>query len=175
MSAALPMQARMARDEPSIEVRDNNEALSIGVRTMDRGRVQRTCVVCGREFMALASNVRAGNGKTCSRACQYKKNSGPGSPHFKHGLCETTAKRTAYKLAYRRRHPERDRARNAVRRAIENGDLEREPCVRCGATENIHAHHSDYAQPLKVTWLCGECHRLRHWKLRREEVSYEPW
>lgn len=50
----------------------------------------------------------------------------------------------------------------AVHRAIRRGALERGPCERCGATEDVHGHHTDYSRPLNVTWLCRKCHFLDH-------------
>lgn len=33
---------------------------------------------------------------------------------------------------------------------------------RVSGTTVIHAHHPDYAEPLKVVWLCHLCHRREH-------------
>jgi ribosomal protein S27AE len=49
----------------------------------------------------------------------------------------------------------------AVYKAIASGELKRQPCEVCGKT-NVHAHHDDYSQPLKVRWLCPLHHRQRH-------------
>ena len=55
-----------------------------------------------------------------------------------------------------------------VRMAVAKGKLIRpNRCERCDCkpvlTSNgrskIHAHHDDYAKPLKVKWLCASCHR----------------
>lgn len=35
-----------------------------------------------------------------------------------------------------------------------------ECCDRTGV--RIHGHHTDYARPLSVMWLCTDCHRLAH-------------
>lgn len=44
-------------------------------------------------------------------------------------------------------------------RARRNGELVNpNVCSKCGATENIEAHHEDYSKPLDVTWLCHNCH-----------------
>jgi len=50
---------------------------------------------------------------------------------------------------------------NAVSRAIRNGSLFRQPCVRCGEQKSL-AHHEDYDKPLEVVWLCQPCHKQRH-------------
>jgi ribosomal protein S27AE len=46
--------------------------------------------------------------------------------------------------------------------------LERQPCVRCGATKSL-AHHEDYDKPLDVMWLCQPCHKQRHKELLNEK------
>lgn len=50
---------------------------------------------------------------------------------------------------------------NAVARAVRNGELVRQPCVRCGDVKSL-AHHEDYDKPLDVVWLCQPCHKQRH-------------
>lgn len=54
------------------------------------------------------------------------------------------------------------KARNDAGYAIRSGQLVKEPCEVCGATD-VHAHHEDYSLPLAVRWLCpahhGEIHR----------------
>ena len=55
-------------------------------------------------------------------------------------------------------------ARCATRRAIASGLLVVTPCEACGAKDNLHAHHDDYRQPLRVHFLCFGCHMARHGK-----------
>ena len=62
---------------------------------------------------------------------------------------------------HRARHPERNAARQAVRCAVRSGRLVRGPCVYCGTTVKVQAHHDDYSKPLEVTWACFRCHRER--------------
>ena len=50
---------------------------------------------------------------------------------------------------------------------IRAGKLIPGPCARCGATENVEAHHHDYSKPLEVTWYCHTCHRRHHTRLIR--------
>ena len=57
------------------------------------------------------------------------------------------------------------KAHNAVARAIKKGDLEKQPCCRCGNEKSI-AHHEDYDKPLDVMWLCTPCHKQRHKELK---------
>ena len=62
----------------------------------------------------------------------------------------------------RRDHPDRYAAHRATTKAISRGALVRQPCEFCGATEDVHAHHEDYARPLDVHWLCRSCHGRLH-------------
>jgi ribosomal protein S27AE len=48
-----------------------------------------------------------------------------------------------------------------VRKALRDGELVRQPCVRCGNPQAL-AHHEDYSEPLVVVWLCYSCHQIRH-------------
>ena len=52
--------------------------------------------------------------------------------------------------------------RALVHRAVKSGDLERQPCLICGYSEFVEAHHEDYTSPLDVVWLCRFHHRGRH-------------
>lgn len=53
------------------------------------------------------------------------------------------------------------RAQSVALRAVNRGDLLREPCLFCD-TLPVHAHHHDYTKPLDVTWLCPRHHKLAH-------------
>jgi predicted Zn-ribbon and HTH transcriptional regulator len=64
------------------------------------------------------------------------------------------------------------RAHTAVYAAVERGQLQRQPCEECGATET-HAHHPDYRKPLEVRWLCGTHHRQLHGLELTERVRQE--
>ena len=59
---------------------------------------------------------------------------------------------------YMTKHPERITSNNVAERAINRGDLVRGPCIVCGGTYRVAAHHHDYRFPLDVTWLCNSCH-----------------
>lgn len=60
--------------------------------------------------------------------------------------------------------PIKVKARCAVSNAIKTGRLIRLPCVECGTTIDVQAHHSDYSKPLDVTWLCRRHHLALHGK-----------
>jgi ribosomal protein S27AE len=54
--------------------------------------------------------------------------------------------------------------RSATNKAVEKGVIKRKPCEVCGAIE-VEAHHEDYNDPCKVTWLCGKHHKIADAKL----------
>ena len=59
----------------------------------------------------------------------------------------------------------RKRSHCMVRRAVLNGTIERQPCIRCKNEKSV-AHHEDYDKPLDVMWLCQPCHAKRHKELK---------
>lgn len=69
--------------------------------------------------------------------------------------------------AWRAEDSRRAVAHSSVARAIRNGTLVRQPCVRCNETKSL-AHHEDYDHPLVVMWLCQPCHKQRHKELKTE-------
>lgn len=62
---------------------------------------------------------------------------------------------------WRRDNPEKYRAHLRVATAIRQGKLVKMPCKICGQLRT-DAHHADYRQPLKVTWLCRFHHIAAH-------------
>lgn len=67
-----------------------------------------------------------------------------------------------YQRTRRRVHSDKEKARQAIMWAVRRGWLKPQPCEVCGTTENIEAHHEDYAKPLEVRWLCFKHHREVH-------------
>ena len=67
--------------------------------------------------------------------------------------------------AWRAEDARRNVAHSLVAKAIRNGTLVRQPCVRCAEAKSL-AHHEDYDHPLTVMWLCQACHKQRHKELR---------
>jgi hypothetical protein len=54
-------------------------------------------------------------------------------------------------------------ARICVNAAVNCGAISRPPvCSKCGNPCKPQAHHSDYAKPLEVIWLCHACHLEVH-------------
>lgn len=72
------------------------------------------------------------------------------------------------------RAPEKKRARRIVSNALRDGRLVRQPCETCGTSEDVHAHHDDYAKPLDVRWLCRKHHMLLHRIYRAEPDAERP-
>lgn len=61
------------------------------------------------------------------------------------------------------------RAHIMVGNAIRDGILARPTaCSRCGGECTPNAHHENYYHPLEVTWLCDDCHGLRHREINEE-------
>ena len=82
---------------------------------------------------------------------------------------QTDAGREANKIRdqkYREKYPENEKAHWVVKNAIKLGKLKRQPCEVCGATENVHAHHGYYSNPLDIRWMCHKHHTEHHTKLR---------
>jgi hypothetical protein len=67
-------------------------------------------------------------------------------------------------MKYKRAYPEKNRARETLQRAVRRGLIARPTnCDMCGRQRKLDAHHEDYSQPLKVEWLCHQCHMGLHW------------
>lgn len=59
------------------------------------------------------------------------------------------------------RNPTKRHARSAVNLAIFMGKLQKQPCEVCGEIK-VHAHHTNYNDPLNIKWLCVEHHKQIH-------------
>ena len=66
---------------------------------------------------------------------------------------------------------ENKKAVNAVGHAVRCGKLIKRPCIVCGATENVQAHHWDYTKPLDVDWMCEYHHGLLHSLLKKYGIE----
>lgn len=67
-------------------------------------------------------------------------------------------------------------ARCMASRAIKQGQLVKShTCQVCNEMKhNIESHHIDYGQPLKVMWLCRECHGKAHRKNSKLNPNNNP-
>jgi hypothetical protein len=122
------------------------------------------CEICNKNFTPLASEVRRGKGKLCSRACCARKatwlrrpQEGDANPNWKGGINSREKGRR-----YRAKYPEKYTAHQLVTNAIRRGELSKEPCMVCETRLSVEAHHSDYQKPLDVIWLCKACHLETH-------------
>lgn len=65
-------------------------------------------------------------------------------------------------------YPAQARARRIVYFGVRWGFIKKpKHCSLCGkrcVTRALQAHHTDYAKPTLVTWLCALCHGLQHRK-----------
>src|SRR5688572_25625579 len=78
-------------------------------------------------------------------------------------------KNRGYWMARQRESPlehKKQLARHTLNRAVRKGIAKKLPCEkkRCG-NENSQGHHTDYNEPLTVTWLCKPHHMELHRKL----------
>jgi hypothetical protein len=46
--------------------------------------------------------------------------------------------------------------------AIERYGFKKQPCLVCGVSKRVHAHHKDYSKPLDVDWYCPKHHKEIH-------------
>jgi hypothetical protein len=69
--------------------------------------------------------------------------------------------------AWRAEDVRRALAHSKVARAIRSGQLDRQPCIRCGEKKSV-AHHEDYDKPFEIMWLCQPCHKQRHKELKKD-------
>jgi len=59
----------------------------------------------------------------------------------------------------------KEAARQILRRAVVSGKIVKPwMCQYCGKNCTLHGHHTDYAKPLEVVWLCCLCHAGIHKK-----------
>lgn len=112
------------------------------------------CVICGKETKVRPSHAKLGKGKTCSVKCRStlgglsKDNSKENNPGWRGGQSRSKEKKSAW---------------NAVHKALKSGKISKPcSCENCGKTEELHAHHKDYAKKLDVNWLCRLCHAEIH-------------
>jgi predicted nucleic acid-binding Zn ribbon protein len=82
---------------------------------------------------------------------------------------ERSRRRNAYFNLYKsNRDVLKVKARNLVNYYLLAGRLERLPCMKCGSTERVEAHHEDYNKPLDIVWLCPFHHRERENQIKLE-------
>lgn len=65
------------------------------------------------------------------------------------------------KGAVKKSNTEKIKARRKLNNAVITGKIIKPTiCSVCGKTDcKIEGHHFDYSKPLKVIWVCRDCHR----------------
>lgn len=67
------------------------------------------------------------------------------------------------KRKYHEQNPVKRAAHTILGNAVRDGRIKKPPaCSECGHEGRVHGHHDDYAEPLKVKWLCPKCHTQWH-------------
>lgn len=119
----------------------------------------KACTKCGivkiLEAFPKRSNRPSGRGSQC-KACMSKR----------YMEWQKTKKGKESQKKRKEKHRDADLAKMAVANAVRRGKLKRAPCVICGKSEHVHAHHDNYSRRLDVVWLCAFHHRERHISLK---------
>ena len=69
---------------------------------------------------------------------------------------------------YRKKYPERAKANFAVNNAVRLGKMIKpKNCEVCQKKARIEGHHSNYAEQLKIIWVCSQCHKNIHFPNKR--------
>jgi hypothetical protein len=61
---------------------------------------------------------------------------------------------------------DKDDCRSKTKILVSTGEIKKGNCVVC-KSKNVEAHHSDYAKPKLVIWLCRKHHLELHQKLKK--------
>lgn len=128
----------------------------------------KTCFKCGEtkplsEFYAHP-RMRDGRLNKCT-ACTRKdvqENRVARIGHYRaYDRARCTEERHRSIALSHKRHHDHHRARVTVHNALRRGTLVRRPCEVCNDPKT-EAHHTDYARPLDVRWLCRKHHGMAH-------------
>lgn len=131
----------------------------------NRTKVLSVCISCGKEFQAVAYEIKRGKGKCCSMSCaaalssKNRNQKGSANNNWKGGISNQSGGERNRR--YYEKYPEKHYAHRKMRNAIRNGILIRMPCEVCGE-EKTEGHHDDYSLPLSVRWLCKKHHLEVH-------------
>ena len=129
------------------------------------------CKNCNKKFFPkhpnwFESRFRKFCSKSCGTSFTVRGKKGSDHPHWQGGF-----DKLAYAKQWRKDHPTQVKAHRTVYIAIRGRKLVRQPCEACQESSIFsEAHHANYEKPLKVTWLCRECHVKEHVKIK--ELAY---
>jgi hypothetical protein len=64
-------------------------------------------------------------------------------------------------------------ARYMLHLAVKTGMIIRESkCTQCLIEGKVEGHHEDYNKPLDVIWLCTQCHRALHQRMKSKTALH---
>lgn len=136
-----------------------------------------TVHVCPRCQRSFRGNIYAKHERVCGvvsatdKRCANCGERKPFSEFFKHRRCLggygarcKACERSRQSGKTRQYDPAKRRARTALRIAMLGGKIvQPAACSGCNeAGKKLEAHHTDYAKPLDVKWLCRSCHTQLH-------------
>ena len=142
---------------------------AVAYNVHNQALVVHVCEGCALEFWCVRSHVRRGAGRYHSLKCAQATigasgvKTGENNPNWLGGVAKDYRR---YQIRSDARHPVEYRARRIFKKAIETGKIIRQPCEKCGTTEDVHGHHDDYSRPLDVRWLC-RFHHVEHHNAER--------
>lgn len=91
-------------------------------------------------------------------SCRYCNNK-KAKKYRKTKIGRQNINRAVYKSI--KKYPRKNRARGKLYNAVRSGIIIRSStCERCKKHTKIEGHHTNYNKPLKVGWLCKNCHSL---------------
>ena len=159
------------------------------IRTWAKHRVQRKCLICGKEFETVESRIKSGKGKYCSRKC-FDKSSRSKKTKLKMSLAKK-GKRISPKTEFKRGDPRLCGKNNpnwnggtsfepysvdwtkSLRKSIRERD--RYTCQVCGEEPAVYVHHIDYdkknCNPTNLVTLCASCHGKTNFN-RKNWIKY---
>ena len=148
-------------------------------------RAVKRCTKCGHlkplTAFSPAKGYRGGRDAQC-RACRAAYMREWRRRNLEHARAKArlqNRKRRDYFTAYYRTPGYRFKhaVRNVSYWAVEAGLLPRKDrCEHCGAGgkgARLHRHHPDYSDPLRIVWLCTQCHGEVHRKTAESDAATE--
>ena len=136
--------------------KENNE---FGKRKVSFDGLSAKCKKCQSAY----DKSRANNPKRVKAREDYAKTEAgieSGNRAKKKWANENKGKKYQITKSYRENNPNKSKAHGKGGYEIKKGGRIKETC-ECGGVD-VHAHHDDYAKPLKVRWLCAKHHSEWH-------------
>ena len=122
---------------------------------MDQDGKTKVCKTCGiakdiSEFRIHNNECKKCMGKRCA---QYQLKRRREDPDFK---------------AKHKKYDPHHKVHDKVCKHLKRGNIVKGPCIVCGTTEKVQAHHEDYNKPFEIMWLCCKHHIQLHTHKARE-------